>query len=120
MSHSILVVEDEKVLREILVDYLITQGYKAIPAETGGRALEIISENSLDLVLLDVELPDMTGIDVLREAKQNYPELVFLILTGNQKEEIAKEAIVHGAFDYLVKPIDIEILNQKYIKQIFS
>ena len=119
MSKTILVVEDEKILRDILVDYLSSKGYEVCKASTGEDALQAIEDKLPELVILDVELPDMNGIEVLKQTKAKYENIVFLVVSGNQSEHIASKAIKYGAFDYIGKPINIEDLEEKFLKQIF-
>jgi len=110
MSKKILVVDDEKHIRDSCTKLLIRKRYDAEGAESGAEALEMISNNHYDLVLLDVRMPGMDGIEVLRRAKELKPDILVLILTGHGTIDTANEALELGAAGFIRKPIAIENL----------
>lgn len=102
---SILIVDDEPIVREALRDWLIDVGYSVATAETGEQALEIAAEQDFGLVILDVRLPGKTGIRVLEEMKEMKPDIKAIIITAYGSPEIRTEATRLGAGHYLAKPI---------------
>lgn len=108
----ILVVDDELSMRELLEIMLSRQGYRVSCADCGRRALSLLAQNAYDLMLCDIRLGDMTGLDVLRAAKKKDPETVVIIISAYTTTEIAVEAMNDGAFDYVPKPFNNEELKQ--------
>ena len=107
MAEKILLVDDDKELREELRESF--SEYDVTEAVNGRQALEILAKpNEIDLVLLDVMMPDINGIDVLKEIRQKYPELGIIILTGFSSVNIAIDALRNHADDFIEKPLDIE------------
>jgi len=108
---EILVVEDEAFQREMLREFLSTEGHRVETAEGGKDALDLIENRYFDLILLDLRMPDMDGLETLREIKKDNPEMDALIVTAFGTIETAVEAMKAGARDYITKPIDIEELS---------
>jgi DNA-binding NtrC family response regulator len=100
----ILVVEDEKLIRMTLRDRLQKVGYRVLEAGTGAAALELLDDT--DLVLLDLKLPDASGIDVLRQIRERNLDLAVILMTAYSSIDSAVEAMKLGAFDYLNKPVN--------------
>ncbi|MFP4346556.1 MAG: response regulator transcription factor [Anaerolineales bacterium] len=100
----VLVVDDERAIRTTL-SALLKQTYEVATAPTGVQALQILSEHRYDLVLLDIHLPDLCGVELLGRIKQRYPEVTVIMLTGHASVENAIAALRQGAVDYLRKPI---------------
>jgi DNA-binding NtrC family response regulator len=109
---KILVVDDEKHIRDSCVKLLQRKRYDADGAASGVEALEKIGETVYDLVLLDVKMPGMDGIEVLRRAKEIVPDILVLILTGHGTMDTANEAMKLGAVGFIRKPISIEDLAE--------
>jgi DNA-binding NtrC family response regulator len=107
---QILIVEDERVQREMLAGFLLKQGYRAMAAEDGPRALEKFKSGNFELVLTDYRMPGMEGVQLLREIKRCHPEAVVVIMTAYGTVEAAVAAMKEGAYDYLTKPIDLDEL----------
>ncbi|TET54217.1 MAG: response regulator transcription factor [Anaerolineales bacterium] len=101
---SILVVDDDQAIRRTLTEMFRRMGYKATDAASGEAALDQIGREPFDLVILDLNMPHMTGAEVLEQARKLAPDTVFVILTGYGSLDSAIVAIRHGAFDYLLKP----------------
>jgi len=108
----ILVVDDELSMRELLDMMLGREGYRVSIADCGGCALDLLAQNTYDLILCDIRLGDMTGLDVLRAAKKKDPETVVIIISAYTATETAVEAMNEGAFDYVPKPFNNEELKQ--------
>ncbi len=105
MSHSrILVVDDEAVIREALRRILESDGHETICVSSGYTALEKVQEQTFNLVITDLKMPGMNGIEVLKSIKVLQPSVPIIIITGYATVETAVDAIKQGAFDYLAKP----------------
>jgi DNA-binding NtrC family response regulator len=111
MLNNLLVVDDEQVLATAMADYLTRHGYAVAVNGSGEQALKTIDQEPPDLVLLDYRLPRMDGLQVLCKIKESRPEIEVIMLTAHGSVEGAVEAMRHGAFDYLSKPIDLEELR---------
>ncbi len=109
--HTVLIVDDEASQRKLLGGFLQSRGFRVTEAESGEAALESVRSSAPDMVLLDVRLPGMSGIDVLSEIRQFAPELPVLLITAYADLRQAVAAMKSGADDYLSKPIDLEELE---------
>ncbi|HYP01689.1 MAG TPA: sigma-54 dependent transcriptional regulator, partial [Pyrinomonadaceae bacterium] len=107
---SILVVDDEKPQREILEAILSTEGYDLMTAASGEAALKIAKERRFDLVLTDLKMTGMDGIELLQRLLAYDSSIIVILLTAHGSIDSAKEALRRGAFDYLEKPYDRETL----------
>ena len=108
---QLLVVDDERSMRELL-DYMLSkEGYAIELAENGHKAVEMIQNKDYDLILSDIRLGDITGLDVLRAAKQKNPHSVVIMISAYATTETAVEAMNEGAYDYVPKPFDNEELK---------
>jgi two-component system nitrogen regulation response regulator NtrX len=105
---QILIVDDEEGIRQVLRDCLEDEGYKVALAEDGFQALRVLAGEPVDLMILDVWLPNMGGIDVLKKAKQEYPDLEVVVISGHGNINLAVQAVKVGAFDFLEKPLSLE------------
>ena len=108
---NILVVDDELSIRESLSGWLKQDGYEVETADDGPTALARIQENHYDIMLLDVKMPKKDGITVLKELKENDPETAVVMMTAHGAIQDAVEAMKLGAYDYLLKPFDLEELS---------
>ncbi|WP_028973042.1 sigma-54-dependent transcriptional regulator [Spirochaeta cellobiosiphila] len=105
---TILIVDDEPGIRSILSDILEDEGYSVLTAEDGFQGLNILKTSEVSLVFLDVWLPNMGGIDVLKEIKKDYRQLPVVIISGHGNIDMAVKAIKMGAYDFLEKPLSLE------------
>ncbi len=105
---TVLVIDDEPGIRTVLTDILEDEGYTVLTAGDGFEGLGILKEQNVDLVILDIWLPNMGGIDVLKEIKHDYPELEVIIISGHANIDLAVKAVKLGAFDFLEKPLSLE------------
>ena len=112
-SPCILIVDDEASVRDSLYQWFTTDGYRVDTADEATTALKKLQDNLWDIILLDIKMPGMDGIEVLKEIKRNYPLIEVIMLTGHASLEIAREGMKLGAFDYLMKPIDLDELLYK-------
>lgn len=104
----ILVVDDEKVIREILADFLSMEGFGVRTAEDGSAALVELSRGHYDLVLSDLKMPNMGGLELLAAIQKHTPNVVTVIMTGFGTVETAIDAMKRGAYDYILKPFKVE------------
>ena len=105
-THSILVVDDELSMREFLEMLLCKKGYKVSLAKNGKQALNSIKQKKYDLVLTDIRLGDITGLEVLRAVKKEHQDTVVIMISAYATTEIAVEAMNEGAYDFVPKPFD--------------
>jgi len=109
----VLLVDDEVDFVEMLSLRLNEVGERVTPAYSGKKCLEILGQKSIDVVILDIRMPGMDGIETLREIKKRFPLVEVIMLTGHGTTETAVEGMKLGAFDYLMKPADFDELLQK-------
>jgi len=109
----ILVVDDEPSMRQMLAIVLKREGYDVSLAENGRSAVAALERGPFDLLISDIKMPDMSGVDVLRAAKQVDPDILGIMITAFASTETAIEAMRLGACDYLSKPFDIDLLKMK-------
>ena len=109
----ILVVDDERSMRELLMIVLRREGHQVHLAEDGPSAVATMERQAIDVLISDIKMPGMNGVDVLREAKRIDPDIVGIMITAYASTESAVEALRLGAYDYLTKPFDVEELKAK-------
>jgi two-component system, NtrC family, nitrogen regulation response regulator NtrX len=107
---NILVIDDERSIRNTLKDILGLEGYVVDVAENGTTGLELIRSKDFDIVLCDIKMPEMDGIEVLKKIMEIKPESTVIMISGHGNIDTAVEAIKHGAFDFIVKPLDLNRL----------
>ena len=110
MSNKALVIDDDKITLELLTFQLKSEGFDVVTAETGAKGLEHAKASDFDVILTDLNLPDINGIEMVRQSKMISPETEIIIVTGYDKAEKAIEATRVGAFGYRVKPLNFEDL----------
>ena len=109
----ILIVDDEKDFVEMLGLRLQESGEIVTPAYNGEECLKILKKKAIDVVILDIKMPGMDGITVLKEIKKKYPLIEVIMLTGHGTTEAAVDGLKLGAFDFLLKPADFQDLTAK-------
>jgi len=107
---SVLLVDDERELLSSLQSVLARRGMDVATAEDGAAALKLLRERPVDVVVLDVKLPEISGLDVLKRIKQESPATEVLLLTGHPNVDDALKGVGLGAMDYLRKPVDVDAL----------
>ncbi len=110
-SPKILIVDDEQNILRYLSDALEDEGYTITTKASGTEAVTALEEESFDLILVDLKLRDIDGLEVMREAKKHSSDTVVIMLTGHGSLESAMEAIRYGASDYLLKPVKVQALK---------
>lgn len=108
MKSRILVVDDEESIREFLEIMLRKEGYEVTCAEDGQKAADLVKKKSFDMVISDLQMPNMTGIELLKTVKDQYPDMLFMMITAFGTTETAVEAMKLGAYDYITKPFKID------------
>lgn len=116
-THLLIVDDEERFVKT--TSGLITKqrdDFGVLTAFSGHEALSVMEDKNIDVVILDVKMPGMDGIEVLREIKKNWPLVEVIMLTGHSTTESAVEGMKLGAFDYLLKPCDMDILVNKVLQ----
>ncbi len=108
---KVLVVDDEPEAVELLTEFLSSKGYEVLTATSGEEALRRVKEERPHLVLLDIQMPKMNGLEVLRRIREIDPEMGVIMATGVNEEDVGRKALELGAFDYVVKPLDMKYLE---------
>jgi putative two-component system response regulator len=103
-----LIVDDEPRLRQILMHLMRADGFQCVEAANGLEALDHLSREPITLVMTDMEMPKMGGIDLLKKLREKYPDVAVVMITGNTDVETAVGALALGAMDYIVKPFQLE------------
>jgi DNA-binding NtrC family response regulator len=112
-KEKILIVDDEYLIRWSLAENLKEEGFRCSTAETGEEAVEMFRAESPDLVLLDIKLPGIDGIEVLERIKETDPEVPVMMITATSQVEVAVQAMKLGAYDYINKPFDLTEIRIK-------
>jgi two-component system, response regulator, stage 0 sporulation protein F len=107
MSERVLIVDDQYGIRILLNEVLQKEGYDTYQAANGLQALEIVQENVPDLILLDMKIPGMDGIEILKRVKALYPDMKVIIMTAYGELDMIQEAMDLGAITHFAKPFDI-------------
>ncbi len=103
--YKILVTDDNELIRETLQKALVDEGYEVSLAESGEACLKAVNSGDIDLILLDMRLPDMSGIDVLGSVRETNPEMIVIMMTAYGDIDSVKKALARGAFDFIHKPV---------------
>jgi two-component system response regulator PilR (NtrC family) len=113
MPAKILIVDDEKTIRESLKIVLEDEGYITLTASDGQEALNYINDEMIDIVISDIKMPTLDGMELLDKASNISPDTFFLIMTAYASVQTAIDALRHGAYDYLIKPVEFDdVLNR--------
>ncbi len=114
----ILVVDDERSMRELLAIVLRREGYEVLLAENGRAAIALLEREPVDLLISDIKMPDLSGVDVLRAAKKIDRDILGIMITAFASTDTAVEAMRLGACDYISKPFDVDLLKMKVREKI--
>jgi DNA-binding NtrC family response regulator len=115
-----MIVDDEEIVRTSLSSWLLEDGYDVASVESGKLALDALKKKNYDLMLVDLKMPEMDGLELMKEVKKSLPDLPIIIMTAFATVDTAVKAIKEGAFDYLMKPFDpeeISITIKKIMRQ---
>jgi len=116
MTEKILLVDDEKDFIETLSQRIAIRGIEVSSTTSAKRAIEKVAEESYDAIILDLQMPEMDGLEVLKTIKKSNPELQIIVLTGHATVKKAIEAMKLGALDLIEKPVDLDTLMGKIKK----
>lgn len=106
-SLDILVVDDEDSIRRLLQDVLTHFGHQVVTCQDGGSAIEVAAERDFDLVFLDIRMPGMSGVEVLKKLREVRPDSIFVMITGYARDDIVEDCLRSGASDCLGKPFSL-------------
>ena len=109
----VLVAEDDDPVRELLVDFLAREGYQVTGVSDGLQAVAELEAHSFDLVITDLFMPGLGGIDVLREARKIDPEYAVIVITGYPSRQTEVDVMTLGASGFLAKPFDLDAVRRK-------
>ena len=107
----LLIIDDDRAFREVLAAVLVDEGFEVFAAQNGTDGLRLVAEESPDLVMLDLRMPDIEGLEVLQRIKGSSPDVAVVMMTAFGSIKTAVDAIRQGAFDFLTKPFDLEELK---------
>ena len=110
-KYSVLLVDDEKGITVVLGAYIRDLGYQVETAQSGEEAVRILSEKSFEVVVTDVRMPGIDGVELLKEIKQQWPETAVIIATGHADVTVAVDCLRLGATDFITKPVNVELLE---------
>ncbi len=113
MADRILIVDDEDVFRRNLREYLEEEGFAAAGADCGEQALELVDEHDFAVALVDIRLPDLSGLDLLERIAAEQPDTAVILMTAYASVETAVEGFRKGAYDYVLKPVVFEDIHHK-------
>ena len=116
----ILIIDDEQLIGELLGDYLQEKGYDTFFIDNGEEALQYYKRIRPHIVLLDVQMADLNGLEVLKQIHSIDSYIGVIMITGLEDEDTAREALKLGAIDYITKPIDLEYLDTSLLIKISS
>jgi response regulator RpfG family c-di-GMP phosphodiesterase len=110
LEDRILIVDDEKMIYSVLARRLAKEGYACMMANNGREALGYFYQNNFSLIISDIKMPEMNGLELLKNVKAVRPNMMFIIMTGYPEIDMAVEAIRLGANDFIIKPADLELV----------
>ena len=113
MAERVLVVDDEEDFLESIVRRLELRGIEVHGVANGAAALELLTHEQVDVVVLDIKMPGMDGIEALRQIRRLYPDVEVIVLTGHASQEFQRLGRELGAFDYLIKPVRLETVLER-------
>jgi two-component system nitrogen regulation response regulator NtrX len=120
MPKKILIIDDEPEICKMITEFLFDAGYSASYALNGPDGLAMIKRNLPSLVLLDIGMPGMDGIEVMRLIREQFPALPVIVLTGHRDTETVKKMVELGACEYLTKPINLETLLSQFVQDMIG
>ena len=110
MEDKILIVDDEEVICSILARRLTREGYSCVTAHNGKEALRHFYKDNFSLIISDIKMPEMDGIELLKKVKAMYPNMLVIMVTAYPEIDLAVEAMHLGAYDFIIKPADLELV----------
>jgi DNA-binding NtrC family response regulator len=113
LEANVLLVDDEEKFVEVLAQRMQTRGLKVETSMSGEDAVKHAKDQNLDAIVLDLQMPGMSGLEALKKMKQENPDLQIIILTGHGTVQAGIEAMKEGALDFIEKPVDLSVLLEK-------
>lgn len=120
MKNKILIIDDDANARKLVGEYLKDKGFSVRQAGDGMKGLDLIKEDRPDLILLDMIMPRLNGIETLKKINELYPNILVVILSGNEELGTARQAVRLGAYSYLTKPVNLDILYKDILKPMLN
>ena len=117
---QILVVDDEAAVRDMLIDFLTDHGYTAQGAENGEMALALVGRLKPQVILLDIAMPGLNGLETLKRLRVQAPKSAVIMISGHADQDMALEALDHGAYDFIQKPLDFKYLERTLLAKIVT
>jgi DNA-binding response OmpR family regulator len=117
---KILIIEDDNEMRSLLNDFFLEEGFKTDSVDNGSEAFRKLAKGSFDLIITDVKMPGLTGLDILPGIKKLQPEVPIIVITAFGSEDVHRKAFERGATAYLEKPIHLHQLRRLMNKMISS
>ena len=115
---GILVIDDDSQVRDLLRDFLSGEGYEVYLASNGIGGLSKVKSKKPDMVLIDINMPEMDGLEVLKRIKEDDPSLAVIMISGAQDEETISQALEMGAHDYIIKPFNLDYLKTSVLSKL--
>ena len=115
---NVLCVDDEEELVSAWVERLSMRGIDAEGVSNGLEAVQRVKDKKFDVVILDIKMPGISGFEIMKRIKTEKPDLPVILITGHQSIEDENKKVLAGAFDCLVKPVNIDVLMEKIIKAV--
>ncbi len=107
---NVLIVDDDSRMAETLKDILLIKGCGADAVHSGPQALKLLADAPYDAILSDIRMPEMDGVDLLKEIRNQFPDIPVLLMTAYSAEPVIRQGLEAGALEVLIKPLDIEAL----------
>ena len=120
MASTVLIIDDEAAIRESLAGILEDEGFAPLSAASAEEGLQVLEEKDVGLVLLDIWMPGMDGIEVMNLIREQFPAMPVVVLTGHRDTETVRKMIGMGVSEYLTKPIHLETLLNQFVKDIIG
>ena len=111
----ILLIDDDEAFLELFFSLSGVQGIDMVPLTSAGKALEVLEKGPVDLIISDVQMPEMTGTELFSKVQDLYPDIPFILITAFGSTEDAIQAVKHGAFHYFEKPINNKLVTFKSV-----
>ncbi len=113
LAAKVLLVDDEEEFIDLMSQRLETRGLKVVTVVSGEKAVQLVSDQSFDVAIVDLAMPGIDGIETLKQLKAERPDIEVIMLTGQATVKSGIEAMKHGASDFLEKPVDLNVLMEK-------
>jgi two-component system response regulator (stage 0 sporulation protein F) len=118
IKSRLLIVDDDKDVRDTLMEFFVEKGFDAHTAGSGMEAIRLLKVLRPHLILLDVKMPEMSGLETLKKIRELDREVGIIMVTGLRDHKIGRESLKYGASDYITKPIDLHYLETSIMEKI--